>query len=154
VIGGSPVPQPGYFSGGFPIQQMPVQASPARNPAPRAVPTSNRDLVQSNGTRAVQPKVRAQMEDPPARPLRLQMPSPAELGLGARTEGTEVDWSTVRQRLRRLDVTTFALQKLPDSKFNFRCIVPTVQGPRRLEAEAAGEAEAIDRVLTQAENLR
>ena len=88
------------------------------------------------------------------RPAPLTMPSPAELGLGARNQSPEIDWADVRRRLQRLEITSFHLQKLPEGGFRFSCAVPMAGGTRKVEAEAIDEVDAIDRALTRAENLK
>lgn len=140
-------------------QPFPGQQYPTANPPRLASPNTGRPQPRANdalvGTPPGQPKFRAQMDElPSARPEPLRMPSPAELGLGPRGKPAEIDWSDVRQRLHRLDVTSFHLQKLPDGGFRFSCVVPTQAGARKVEAESVGEADAIDQALGRAEALK
>jgi hypothetical protein len=125
----------------FPMQQSP------------AAPSQQYSTVASGQARAALPRVRMQMSDaaetPKPRLAPLEMPSPEQLGLGVKSKRTEVNWDDVRLRLQRLKVTSFHLQKLPDG-YRFICALPGGPG-REVHAEAATEAEAIDRALAQAE---
>lgn len=149
MIGGQPVLPPGYY----PYQPV---AQPTRQPIlPRrqAAPMARNGGTQQS---AAQGKVRLQGQDNEAatRPNLppLPMPTPEELGLGAKSNRTgEVDWTGVRQRLERVSASSFHLQKV-STGFRFSCVVPNAAGERRrVEAEAASEAEAIDRALALAE---
>jgi hypothetical protein len=96
-----------------------------------------------------------QMEEPPAsqfsRPVSLAMPSPAEMGLGGRSQPKELDWVEVRRRMDRLGATGFDLKKLPAGGYRVTFQVPTAVGMRPAEAEAANEADALNSALAQAE---
>src|SRR5260370_22198928 len=105
-----------------------------------------------------QPQFRMQKgEDvPPAlqpnRPEPIRMPSPAELGLGCATapKTDAVNWGDIRQRMERLNVSGFQLDRIP-SGYRFTCVVPASGGLQRLTAEAVTEAEAIHQALARAE---
>jgi hypothetical protein len=113
-------------------------------------------MAQTSLPRTQPAKIRAQAADPPnaATPAPFRMPSPSELGLGARDKIAEVDWSDVRRRLQGLGVTSFHLERLPDGAFRFSCAVPTSNGMQKVAAEAVGEADAINRALSEAERLK
>ena len=104
-----------------------------------------------------QPKIRAQSDEiagihMPLPPL--QIPSPRELDIDSRTSAIEVDWADVRRRLQQLQVTSFHAQKLADGGFRFGCVVPTATGPKKVEAEAVTEVDAINWALSHAERLK
>lgn len=91
----------------------------------------------------------------PVRPDPLRMPSPTELGLSgtAAPKVDAVDWGDIRRRMERLNVTSFQLDRV-SAGFRFTCVVPTANGPKRLNADAITEAEAIQQALARAEVLR
>lgn len=146
MIGGQPV-QPYY--------QPQPQSRPGLLPQRRQ---------QTAGTKANQPQTagvarpRMQSDDAPElakvneRPA-LQMPSPEQLGLGAKARSVEVDWSAVRSRMEALKVASFNLQKL-EGGFRFICVVPINGERRKIEADGVNEAEAIDLALGRAEARR
>ncbi len=98
------------------------------------------------------------MADPTPEPRRtapaLDLPTPQQLGFAAKKKNAEVNWDEVGQRLRRLKIASFQLQKLPNGQgFRFICALPG--GPRRqVQADAVSEAEAIDQALAQAEVIQ
>lgn len=147
MIGGSSIPQPAF---------VPGYGQPYQPAAPQQYSTA--DL---NRTRTALPKarVRMQMEEPQAASPRpqeqpLQMSSPEKLGVIAKKRTDEVNWDEVRQRLQRLKVASFHLQKLPNGQgFRFICALPGGPG-RQVNAEASTEAEAIDQALAQVEIMQ
>ena len=81
------------------------------------------------------------------------MPAPELLGLGGKGEPRDVNWTVVRQRLERLQISSFHLQRI-STGFRFSCAVPG-RGPiQQVSAEGANEADAIDSALAQAEAVR
>jgi hypothetical protein len=153
---------PGYNAGdpmvypGQPAQQAPPAqprvAGPLRQ---RLQPQANNQgqasaPAQQTRTAAT---VRGQNGEPdpvPAKPQTLQMPSPEALGI-QRSRNVEVDWNSVQRRLNRLSITSFRSEKQPDGSFRFTCVVPALDRPKKIEAEAINEADAIDQALRQAE---
>ena len=96
-----------------------------------------------------------QMDEAPGerpRAAPIIMPSPDQLGLGAKAKSVEVNWDEVRDRMQRLKVTSFHLQKLSNG-FRFICALPGGPG-RQVQAEAATEAEAIQGALAKAEAMQ
>ena len=77
------------------------------------------------------------------------MPTPEALGIQRRN--VEVDWTNVQRRLSRLSITSFHSEKLANGGYHFTCVVPSLDRPQRIEAEALHEADAIDQALRQAE---
>ena len=97
--------------------------------------------------------VRGQNREPDpiaARPQKLDMPSPEALGI-QRRQNVEVDWTNVQRRLNRLSITSFHSEKLTNGGYRFTCVLPSLDRPQRVEAEALYEADAIDQALRQAE---
>ena len=135
---------------------MPGYSAPYQQAAPQSYST-----VVAGQPRSATPKprIRMQMEEPPTSSFRRQeqplaLPQPEQLGFSAKKKAAEVNWDEVRQRLQRLKIASFHLQKLPNGKgFRFICALPGGPG-RQVQAEAATEAEAIDQALAQAEIMQ
>jgi hypothetical protein len=148
-IGGSPIPQ------GYPYAAQPQSLQWQTLPYPQYPP-----MLAARPADSRQPQIRMQKEDdgpasPAVRPAPSRMPSPAEFGLGSTASAmpSSVDWSDIRGRMSRLNITAYRLDPTATG-FRFVCSVPTNDGPRELKGEAATEAEAIQQVLARAELLR
>jgi hypothetical protein len=78
------------------------------------------------------------------------MPPPEQLGIAA---PGAIDWAAVHQRLDRLGVTCFQMDRPVSGGCHIVCLVPSRQPGqhRRVEAQAATQAEAIRVVLDRAE---
>lgn len=146
MIGGSPIQQPAYMPG-YAQPYPPAAATPYSTVA---IGAAQRQLPRA--------RVRMQMDDaaPAAHPevAPLRSPSPQQLGFAAKKKSVEVNWDDVGQRLRRLKIASFQLQKLPNGQgFRFICALPGGPG-RQVQADAVTEAEAIDQALAQAEVMQ
>jgi hypothetical protein len=87
------------------------------------------------------------------------MPSPTQLGVAAvrpASAGAAPDWLAARQQLQELGAVGFQLDRLPTGDWRFGCWLPTTDPahPRRFEAQAATEAEAIRRTLDEAQRWK
>jgi hypothetical protein len=139
----APTAQAGRAPGFIPVQPLPVPQAPTirgqspeePKPAPVWPP----------------PGVVAAAAAPPA---PLAIPAPEQLGLAAMrpVETARLDWAAARTRLDRLGATCFYLEKL-DSGWRFTCLLPTAEAgkQRRIDVEAASEAEAVQVALERAE---
>jgi hypothetical protein len=152
MIGGSPV-QPEYYPGSYPVQPSYPAYQPSQQLSRQAgQPRKNLSTQQS-------PQVRMQAaEESVAAPRRalppLEVPSPDRLGLGARNRIVEVDWTSVRNRLQAMSVTSFHLQKISGG-YRFAVVVSTAGGERRkIECDGESDAEAIELALNRAERER
>lgn len=100
------------------------------------------------------PGVVAAVAAPPLPPAPLAIPAPEQLGLSpARPmEPVQLDWAAARTRLDQLGATCFHLEKL-DNGWRFTCLLPTAEAgkQRRIDVEAATEAEAVQAALERAE---
>jgi hypothetical protein len=126
--------------------QPPSVAWPAPPPAPTPVAAG----------RAPAAVVRGQMPEEPhpaAAPPKLALPPPEALGVPVPHPAAPVDWTALRVRLDRLGATEFALERLPEGDYRFRCRLPSADPahPRTVEVRAATEAEAVQQALAQAE---
>jgi hypothetical protein len=140
---------------GQPVQQPPAQPRVAGPLRQRLQPSANNQAQASAQTPQARTSatIRGQTQEPDptaARPQKLEMPSPEALGI-QRSRNVEVDWGNVQRRLSRLSVTSFQSEKLANGGFKFTCVLPSLDFPHRIEAEALTEAEAIDQALRQAE---
>jgi hypothetical protein len=96
-------------------------------------------------------------DDPaPARPGKLAMPSPEQLGVNAAKAADAPDWSATRRALQELGAVSFQLDRLPGGAHQFVCLLPTAdpEKPHRVEAHGATEAEAVRRALDEARRWR
>jgi hypothetical protein len=86
------------------------------------------------------------------------IPTPAQLGVaGAQSNGeSAVDWNATHKRLREMGAESFQMERLPQGgvRVLFRLPASQTGQPRRVEAEAATEAEAIRLALERAERSR
>jgi hypothetical protein len=82
----------------------------------------------------------------------LAIPSPEQLGL-APTPSSPVDWEAARGRLNALKATCFQIDRIDPGGYRFTCWLPAEQSGKsyRVEAEGAGQAEAVARCLERAE---
>jgi|SRR5262249_32095345 len=140
---------------GQPVQQNPsAQARTAGPLRQRLQPSANSQTQASAQTQArTSATVRGQNQELDriaARPQKLDMPSPEALGI-QRRNNAEVDWSNVQRRLSRLSITSFHSEKLANGGYRFTCVLPSLDRPQRIEAEALHEADAIDQAFRQAE---
>jgi hypothetical protein len=85
--------------------------------------------------------------------VALALPPPEQLGIGAATAPAEIDWNAVHRRLHLLGSTSYQSQRTADG-YRFTCLLPTADPDRsqRIEAQAAGEADAIRLALDRAEH--
>jgi hypothetical protein len=153
---------PDYFPGdpnaftGQPVQQLPPAQPRVQGPLRQRLqqPTNNQAQASAPTPQArTSATVRGQNQEPDPVPSRLQkldMPSPEALGI-QRSHNMEVNWSNVQRRLSRLSIASFHSEKLPNGGYRFTCVVPSLDRPQRIEAEANYEADAIDQALRQAE---
>jgi hypothetical protein len=147
MIGGSPIQQPAF---------VPGYAQPYQNAVPQQYSTVGLGRSRAAGAK---PLVRGQIDDTsaesarrPAQPVKL--PTPEQVGVSAKKRVAEVNWDDVRQRLQRLKIASFHLQKLPNAQgFRFICALPGGPG-KQVQAEALTEVEAIDQALAQAEIMQ
>jgi len=147
VIGGSPVPQAIYSS-----DPHTLAASQRHQTVPRGQGYGNQ-LASA----PAKPVVRMQMEEPtalsrPARSASLSMPSPAEMGLGGRSQPKDVNWVELRRQLDRFNATGFSLEKISVG-YRVSFNLSTSNGSKAIRAEAADEAGALQKALTQAEKI-
>lgn len=84
--------------------------------------------------------------------MSLALPPPEQLGIGSASAPAEIDWNAVHRRLHQLGSTSYQSQRTADG-YRFTCLLPTANPDRtqRIEAQAAGEAEAIRLALDRAE---
>jgi hypothetical protein len=141
---------------GQPVQQNPPAQTRTAGPIrQRLQPSANSQAQASAPAQQARTSatVRGQNQESDlsaARPQKLDMPSPEALGI-QRRNNVEVDWSSVQRRLSRMSITSFHSEKLPNGGYRFTCVVPSLDRPQRVEAEALHEADAIDQALRQAE---
>lgn len=144
----------------------------------RAPPSAPRRAAVPAAPARPKPLVRAQApEEPnPARPPQLTLPSPEQLGVAVRpidnvpvaasrsdTERTRsasapppADWTALHARMKALGVVSFHVDWLTDGRARFICWVPSGRPglTRRIESVAATEAEAVQRGLQRAAQLK
>jgi hypothetical protein len=141
---------------GQPVPQNPSAQTRAVGPLrQRLQPSANAQAQASAQTPQARTSatVRGQNQEPDpiaARPQKLDMPSPEALGIQRRNH-VEVDWNCVQRRLSRLSITSFHSERLSNGGYRFTCVIPSLDHPQRIEAEALHEADAIDQALRQAE---
>ncbi len=152
---------------------FPMQAYPGPRPGPQFLPDPGQGIGPAQPSRNWNPQVaqqqlpprriaRAQVEDePPPSPARaasrsvaLTIPSPEELGVPQTktSEAGAIDWTAVHNQLNQLGATCFHLER-SEGGFRISCLLPTAQAgrTRRIEAEAASEAAAVQATLAKAE---
>lgn len=144
MAGGLPVVLPaGYYpQAAFPPVQQPYPQAP-RPPAAQVATT------------APAPKVRLKAPDElraATRSAAVAIPSPEQLGLAPAASST-VDWEAARNRLRQLKASSFQLDRPPAGGYRFSCWLPAEQAGKsyRVDAEGAGESEAVQLCLERAE---
>jgi hypothetical protein len=88
----------------------------------------------------------------PARPPAVTVPSPEQLGL-APVASSGVDWDATRGRLRKLGASCYQIDRLSAGSYRFTCWLPADEAGKsyRVEAEGAGETEAVRLCLERAE---
>jgi hypothetical protein len=144
-------------------QSMPMQA-PLSYPAPAFAPQTNLPpAVPASAPRAAAPaparplvRAKAPDEPTPARPARLTMPSPEQLGVAVRPAANGPDWSAIHTRMKELGVVSFHMDAMPDGRSRFTCWVPGGQPglTQRIEAVAATETESVRLGLERAGQSR
>lgn len=170
MIGGSPIsfPAQGFLPSSVPGNQAapPYAVGPPSQPYPGSVlpgmtaAPSPRPIAR--GVSEDDPPRRRTLPESPGLPPRrsfpatpVTLPPPEQLGIGTPGPAAagDLDWNVVHARLRQLGSLTCQLQKLPEGRFRFSCLLPTTlpDQPRRFEACAATEREAVQSVLVQAE---
>jgi hypothetical protein len=88
------------------------------------------------------------------------MPTPEAFGLARAREdapaAAAVDWSATRARLQTLGANCFQLQRTSEGRHLFVVLLPVGEEGRthRIEAAAAGEADAVRLALERAEVVR
>ena len=134
MLPGGYYPQVGYPAYPQPYVQAPLPAAPAAPVARAAGPA---------------PKVRAKAPD---EPKGLKIPTPEQLGLAPATSAS-TDWNATRGRLRQLKALCYQLDRVSAGGYKFTCWLPAEQEGKsyRVEAEAAGEAEAVRLCLDRAD---
>lgn len=119
----------------FPVEPLPVPSPPP--------------VVRSQSPE--EPRPAPVSPPPPAGPLAL--PAPEQLGVAhaAPAAANRLDWAATRSQLDRLGATCFHLEKL-ESGWRFTCLLPAREPgkQRRIDAEAATEAEAVRVALERA----
>jgi hypothetical protein len=160
VYAANPYPAPFYapVPQAAPAAPRPAPPAAARAPQPVSVawPAPPPAPTQVAAGRAPAPVVRGQMPEEPhpaAAPPKLALPPPEALGVPVPHPAAPVDWTALRVRLDRLGATQFALERLPEGDYRFRCRLPSADPahPRTVEVRAATEAEAVRQALAQAE---
>jgi hypothetical protein len=160
-------PQGGFPQGGFAPQgpggqpafppvasspQRPWPPVPAQQPQPpvvRGVPPDEPPLLP-----AAPAPVPAAPLPPPPPPAPVSIPTPQELGLGsARTTPGQGDWLPGYRRLLDLGAYSFRIDRIPSGGFQITCLLPAAQTQRvrRIETQAATEAEAVRLAVEEAE---
>jgi hypothetical protein len=164
------------MAGGPPVQMIPGygQPFPGQQPIVFQQPLSQTAWGQPAGTgwsippgapalqddprrplfRGQMPEQAAPAPAPPPRPEPLALPSPEQLGLvAAPAAGEQVDLNAALQQARRLGVTGFNLNQLPDGSYQVALRLPTCQPDRtqHVEATARTEAAAVRLALERAE---
>jgi hypothetical protein len=142
---------------------MPMPA-PVSYPAPAVAPRTNLPpAVPASAPRAAAPaparplvRAKAPDEPTPARPARLTMPSPEQLGVAVRPAPSGLDWTAMHARMKELRIVGFHQDSTPDGRARFTCWVPGGQPglTQRIEVLAATEAEAVQRALQRAGQSR
>jgi hypothetical protein len=150
-----------------------AQNDPSRAPKPE--PARN----PKTETRNEPAVVRGQAPDDGGRNqpnTRVSLPTPEQLGLinsgeaeanraliagntasrpaSGSSQKATLDWTEARQRLDRIGASAYRLEKVADGGFRFTCTLPYPQSQtqeRQFEAQATGEAQAVELVLRQAE---
>lgn len=131
------------------VNQAPVWHGQPRPSPPRPVVTS-----------PPPPIIRLQNADEPKRqaprepaPLRLQLPSPEQLGVSTTTAKTDTGWSRVDERLEQLGAVCFHVDKLPTGNYRVSCLLPTSEPDRarHIEVESNSKTEAVRLALDKAE---
>jgi|GEM_PF-4876076 len=168
MFGGAPIMMNGGFDSPFAMPGIPAAPMQYAAPANRGLPARALGMPSILAQQQQQPQqivpprpiIRAQRgEDPPAaprqtaaRPTLLSIPSPEELGV-AKADNVAVDWTTVHNQLNRMGASCFHLEKLANGGCRITCLLPSGQEgrSRRIEAEAASEAEAIRATLAKAD---
>lgn len=99
------------------------------------------------------PLIRAQApEEPkPARPPRLTLPSPEQLGVAIRPVESTTERTTLNARMKTLGILGFHIDSLPDGRSRFTCWIAGDRPglTRRIESVAATENEAMQRGLQE-----
>ena len=138
-------------------QFMPTQGFPVQSAPPQ---TWQQGIARQD---PIPPRriVRAKVDEEPLPILTprvqptLSMPAPEALGVSfVRTaDSPRVDWAAVHRQLDRLGASCFHLERTQDGGCRITCLLPTAQSGRihRIEAEAAGEADAVRVTLSKAE---
>jgi hypothetical protein len=67
-----------------------------------------------------------------------------------------LSWDAARTRMKELGISGFYLDTVPGGSCRFTCWMPDPahQGSRRIESEAATEAEAVIQALARAAEIR
>jgi len=61
-----------------------------------------------------------------------------------------LDWSAARRQMQQLGVVRFHFEDLPGGRARFSCWLPAAGGPRMVQADGDGEAEAVRACLEKA----
>ncbi len=86
----------------------------------------------------------------------IYLPGPESFGLvSTTTQASEVDWVSVRSRIKALAVRSFNHEELPTGRHRFTCQLNSNQGGLLLvEGAGATESEAIEECLAKATQVR
>jgi hypothetical protein len=98
-------------------------------------------------------------DDVEPRPIHLQLPPPEQLGIrlsprpAGQADEPVLDWVAIHQRLDRLGVSCFQIDRSTPGTCRVTCLMPTGRPgqQRRIEARAATVGEAVLLVISSAE---
>lgn len=137
---------PGSLPMAAPISYPAPAFAPRANPPRAAVPARPRPLVRA----------KAPDEPNPARPARLSMPSPEQLGVAVHSAASNPDWTALHARMKQLGVVSFHMDTVADGRARFTCWMPGGQPglTQRIEAVAATQDEAVRLGLDRAGQAR
>jgi hypothetical protein len=166
-------PQPYFPQGGFaptaggqpPFPTVPSNVQPSWPPGPAATAQQQRPPI-IRGVPPDDPPLPPQMPTQPApipaapplppapTPTPVSIPTPEELGLaGSRQANGNGDWLPGYRRLLNLGAYSFRIDRVPAGGVQITCLLPAGQAQRvrRVETQAATEAEAVRLAVEEAE---
>jgi len=178
VLGGGDAPafqqpgmptQPGANYNAPPAMVMANMAAHLPASQPKRVPLGvGQNFGQSSG--AMAQGLRPQTQQPlplnlgptpvaqanPSARSPIYLPGPESFGLvSTTTQASEVDWVSVRSRIKALAVRSFNHEELPTGRHRFTCQLQSNQGGLLLvEGAGATESEAIEECLAKATQIR
>jgi hypothetical protein len=164
------MPPQGFAPQGIPVQNLPTQgyAPQAQRPVAQRLPPAQFPRPQAQSPQQVaqnpppQREYRGVSSDQPERSRTLppvRLPSPEQLGVASAKSSSRaatIDWVRIHKRLKELGSISFHLEQLPNGGYRFVCQLATAEFGRShtIEAKADNEAEAVEQVLTRAEQWK